>query len=77
MKPIFRRRKMVRRSSGSENKSSPFSQTLPAVGESNPPMQLSSVLLPEPESPTIAAKSPFCRENEAFCSAFTCAAPVP
>ena len=36
----------------------PFSRTVPAVGASSPPSRCSSVLLPEPERPTMASVSP-------------------
>src|SRR5687768_12263683 len=39
-------------------KSSPCTLTSPAVGWSSPPSRCSSVLLPEPELPTIATRSP-------------------
>ena len=38
----------------------PISCTAPAVGASRPPSRCSSVLLPEPEAPTMASVSPAC-----------------
>src|SRR5215467_13773654 len=37
---------------------SPPTSTVPPVGESRPPIRLSSVVLPEPEGPISARKSP-------------------
>ncbi|KFF35532.1 hypothetical protein G039_0309585 [Pseudomonas aeruginosa VRFPA01] len=42
----------------SAESSSPASQTLPAEGVSRPPSMFSRVLLPEPELPTMATRSP-------------------
>ena len=49
----------------------------PEVGVSSAPMQLSRVLLPEPDSPTTAANSPRHREKDTCFSASTFASPVP
>ena len=77
MNPIFRRRKMVRFSSPIENRFCPSIWTSPEVGVSRAPMQLSRVLLPEPDSPTTAANSPFSREKDTFFKASTLASPLP
>ena len=37
---------------------SPPTETVPEVGRSRPPMRLSKVVLPEPEGPIKARKSP-------------------
>src|SRR5881394_3325021 len=39
--------------------STPFTSTPPWVGESNPPIRLSSVVLPDPDGPISARNSPF------------------
>ena len=77
MKPMLRRRKMVRFSSRMENRFWPSIRTVPEVGVSRAPMQLSRVLLPEPDSPTTAANSPFSREKDTFFRASTFASPLP
>ena len=56
-KPSFRARSAARASSSSANRSVPASRTVPRVGVSRPAMIDSSVLLPEPEAPTMAADS--------------------
>ena len=54
-KPTFAARTAARASSSSANRSTPASRTVPVVGVSSPAMIDSSVLLPEPDAPTIAA----------------------
>src|SRR5690606_33773965 len=46
----------------------PASQTSPLVGVSRPPSMFSSVVLPEPELPTMATRSPACSRRSTFCS---------
>ena len=58
MKPSARLRTCPRAASDSEAKRTPSTLTSPAVGTSRPPSRCSSVLLPEPETPTIAMRSP-------------------
>ena len=53
----------------------PCSCTVPAVGASRPPSRCSSVLLPEPEAPTIASVSPRAPRGRRRCS--TCARRAP
>ena len=45
----------------------PCMRKLPAVGRSNKPMVLSSVLLPEPEGPMTAQNSPGCKVKSMPC----------
>lgn len=77
IKPIFRRRKIVRFRSSIAKISLPSISTLPDAGMSNAPIILSSVLFPEPDSPTIATYSPFGTEKLTFFSAFTAVSPLP
>ena len=49
-----------RAASHSDAKSRPSRVTLPALGVSRPPSRCNSVLLPEPEAPTMATRSPRC-----------------
>jgi hypothetical protein len=44
---------------------------LPLVGESSPPIRFSSVVLPEPEGPISATKSPRSMSRFTLCSAST------
>src|SRR5260221_8206916 len=57
-KPTVRPRSSARWSSSRENRSMPSIATVPRVGVSRPARMASSVDLPEPEAPTIAAASP-------------------
>ena len=77
MKPIFLRRNMVRLRSLMEKISLPQIITLPDVGVSRAPIRLRSVLLPDPDSPTIATCSPLGTEKLTFLSACTAASPFP
>src|SRR5690349_13716992 len=54
---------------------SPCSSTLPALGASSPPKRCSSVLLPEPEAPTMASVSPACTCRSTPCSTCTSSPP--
>src|SRR6185312_17022773 len=56
--PMARRRSAVRPLSESLPKSTPSMATRPEVGGVRPPTTCSSVLLPLPEAPTMATKSP-------------------
>ena len=47
------------------------------MGLSKAPIQLRSVLLPDPDSPTTAANSPFSKQNDTFFNASTLAFPFP
>ena len=58
MKPSARLRTRPRSASESETNDRPSTTTSPAVGASSPPIRCSSVLLPEPEAPTMAMRSP-------------------
>eukprot|EP01133_Synstelium_polycarpum_P009666 gene9666-11293_t len=62
-KPSERLRNWPRAFSPRADNSSPASQTLPWDGVSRPPNRLSKVLLPEPELPTIATRSPGCSSS--------------
>src|SRR5699024_8388874 len=77
IKPMFRRRNTVRLRSFIEKISLPSMNTFPEVGVSSAPIMFSSVLLPEPDSPTIATNSPFGTEKVACFKASTVASPVP
>ena len=57
-KPIFSRRSSVSSSSLSSVRSTPAMRTVPEVGRSRPARMCSSVDLPDPEGPMIAAKRP-------------------
>jgi len=57
-KPSLLRRARVRPVSSSAARSVPSTSTRPASGRSRPAIRLSSVDLPEPDSPTIATYSP-------------------
>src|SRR5690606_5037391 len=46
----------------------PASRTSPLVGVSRPPSMFSSVVLPEPELPTMATRSPARSSRSTFCS---------
>jgi hypothetical protein len=59
--PTFEARTAARASSSRANRSVPASLTVPVVGVSSPAMIDSSVLLPEPEAPTMAAECRGCR----------------
>ncbi|WP_425129237.1 hypothetical protein [Burkholderia pseudomallei] len=48
----------------------PSSDTCPALGSSSPPSTCSSVLLPEPDAPTIASFSP--RRTDTCALSSTC-----
>ena len=50
---------------------SPPTVMLPPVGESSPPIRLSSVVLPEPDGPISATKSPFSMSRSMPCSTST------
>src|SRR6266704_6618929 len=58
MKPSARLRALPRSASLSAAKALPCTITSPAVGASNPPSRCSSVLLPDPDAPTTATRSP-------------------
>src|SRR5690606_23129645 len=57
-KPTFSPRTRARPSSSSEESSRPSSSTRPLLGTSSPAISDNSVLLPEPDVPTIATVSP-------------------
>ena len=57
-KPTCVRRNAVSASSSSARRSAPATTTVPASGASRPAITLSSVDLPEPDSPRIATSSP-------------------
>src|SRR6218665_3419610 len=48
---------------------------MPEVGASSPPSRCSSVLLPEPDAPTMATVSPACTLKSTPCSTVTSSAP--
>src|SRR5262245_59897598 len=56
--PTMRRRSAARPSSSSRARSMPSTSTCPDDGRSSPASSPSSVVLPEPEAPTIATASP-------------------
>src|SRR5579859_1415108 len=58
MKPTLRLRHSANRDPDNRSSRSPATMTSPAEGLSNPPNRLSSVVLPEPDGPMIAANSP-------------------
>src|ERR1035438_10681085 len=64
MKPTAWLRKAASSFSGSRYGSTPSSVTAPEVGGSSPPAIYSSVLLPAPEGPMMAADSPRRRVSE-------------
>ena len=74
---MFRRRNTVRLRSFIEKISFPSMNTFPEVGVSSAPIIFSSVLLPEPDSPTTATNSPLGTEKVASFKAWTVASPVP
>src|SRR5688572_4747412 len=53
----------------------PSTSMLPSVGRSSPPMRLSSVVLPEPEGPMSATKSPRGSSRSSFSSTGTTSLP--
>src|SRR5690606_2288721 len=65
----------------SADSSSPASQTLPSLGVSSPPSRFSSVLLPEPELPTMATRWPgyssSCRPLSTLTDSGPCSQPCP
>ena len=56
--PILCRRMSTKSASRNSAKSSPWKCTVPVLGRSNPDSRLSSVVLPEPDRPVTARKSP-------------------
>src|SRR5947207_10160947 len=58
MNPSARLRTLPRSASLSAAKAFPCTLTSPAVGASSPPSRCSSVLLPDPDAPTTATRSP-------------------
>src|SRR6184192_2083990 len=58
MNPSARLRTLPRSASLSAAKAFPCTITSPAVGASSPPSRCSSVLLPDPDAPTTATRSP-------------------
>src|SRR5664279_1309008 len=58
MKPSARLRTRPRSASERLAIGAPWTRTSPPVGASSPPSRCKSVLLPEPEAPTIATRSP-------------------
>ena len=75
IKPMFLRRNTVSCFSFMEKVSLPSISTLPEVGVSSAPTIFSSVLLPEPDSPTTATYSPLGTEKLTFFSAWTAVSP--
>ncbi|SJT63763.1 Uncharacterised protein [Clostridioides difficile] len=68
---------MVNLLSFMEKISLPSINTLPEVGVSSAPTIFRSVLLPDPDSPTIATNSPFGTEKLISFNACTEASPLP
>ena len=66
IKPMFLRRNTVSLRSSMAKMSLPSISTLPVVGVSSAPIMFSSVLLPEPDSPTTATYSPLGTEKLTF-----------
>src|SRR6188768_3561865 len=58
MNPSARLRTVPRAASDSLASAAPWTRTSPAVGRSSPPSRCSNVLLPDPDAPTIATRSP-------------------
>src|SRR6185503_577269 len=58
MKPSARLRTLPRSASDNCANGAPWTSTSPALGASSPPSRCKSVLLPEPDAPTIARRSP-------------------
>src|SRR6266404_1780176 len=58
MKPSARLRTRPRSDSERLSIGAPWTRTSPAVGASSPPNRCKSVLLPDPDAPTIATRSP-------------------
>ena len=71
------RRNTVRASSRMEKMSRPSICTVPAEGVSSAPIMFRSVLLPEPDCPTMATNSPRSTEKLTFLSACTAVSPAP
>src|SRR5262249_18198201 len=62
-----RARHLASAPSPSESMRWPATLIVPSVGESSPPMRLSSVVLPEPEGPMSARKSPCAMSRLTWC----------
>src|SRR5437870_13176755 len=60
MKPSARLRTRPRSRSDSRANAAPWTSTSPSVGASSPPSRWSNVLLPDPDAPTTARRSPGC-----------------
>ena len=74
-KPTFSRRRRVSAPSDSPAAGLPSRTRLPDVGVSIQPSRCSSVVLPAPDGPTMAANSPLAMVNETSWSACTVSAP--
>ena len=77
IKPMFLRRKMVRAFSFMAKVFFSLMKTSPEVGVSRAPIMFSRVLLPEPDSPTMATNSPLGTEKVTSFKACTAASPLP
>src|SRR6516162_6622049 len=76
MNPSARLRTSPRSFSERVVKSAPLTRTLPPVGASSPPRRWSSVLLPLPDAPTIAMRSPRAMASSTPSRTGTCSGPV-
>src|SRR6266540_6815119 len=76
MKPSARFRTLPRSASLKRANACPSTNTSPAVGSSRPPSKWSSVLLPDPEAPTIATVSPAATSRSMPSSTGTSSGPV-
>src|SRR6188472_2910281 len=76
MKPSARLRTVPRAASESFASAAPSTRTSPPVGRSSPPSRCSSVLLPDPDAPTIATRSPTATSRSTPSSTGTSSGPL-
>src|SRR3954468_4515323 len=76
MKPSARLRMSPRSDSLALASREPWTSTSPDVGASSPPSRCRSVLLPEPDAPTIATRSPGCTAKSTPVSTATSRGPL-
>src|SRR4029079_18960177 len=76
MKPSARLRTLPRSASDNCANGAPWTSTSPPVGASSPPSRCKSVLLPEPDAPTIARRSPGATDRSMPSSTGTSSGPL-
>lgn len=75
--PKLRRLRATKIFRWAENMTRPPAWISPATGRSSPAMDLSVVVLPQPEGPSRVNSFPFATSNETLSAACTGAVPVP